>query len=105
MDHSPTAMGLFDEHERVSAGGSVESETRGSAALMVRDLRLVDLRDAWLFAEAQAGVALHAWFSAPRQERQDAYAAYVAALDREEVAASLLAARLAILADSVWESL
>jgi hypothetical protein len=64
---------------------------------MLRDLQVIDLRDAWLYAEAQAGVALHAWFSAPRHDRQDAHAAYAAALDREEAAATLLASRLAIL--------
>lgn len=74
------------------------SDSRGRAALTVRDLRLIDLRDAWLYAEAEAGVALHAWFSAPRHDRQDAHAAYVAALDREEAAATLLATCLAILA-------
>jgi len=91
-------MGRFDEHKRVAAGALAESDARGCAALTLGDLQLVDLRDAWLYAEAQAGVALHVWFSAPRRDRQDAYAAYVAALDREEAAACLLASRLAILA-------
>jgi hypothetical protein len=90
-------MGIFDEHKRVAAGALVESDSRGRAALTLRELQPIDLRDAWLYAEAQAGVALHAWFSAPRYERQDAYAAYVAALDREEAAATLLATRLTIL--------
>jgi hypothetical protein len=94
-------MGLFDQHERATAGALVDSDTRGCAALTLRNLQLIDLRDAWLSAEAQAGVALHAWFSAARPERQDAYAAYIAALDREEAAASLLASRLAILASEL----
>jgi len=72
-------------------------DARGRAALTVGDLQLIDLRDAWLDAEEQAGAALCAWYSAARHEGQDAYAAYVAALDREEAAASLLASRLAIL--------
>ena len=46
-----------------------------------------DLYDAWLFAAADATLALAAWRSATRDERGDAYAAYVAALDREEQAA------------------
>ena len=46
-----------------------------------------DLYDAWLFAAADATLALAAWLSAARGERGDAYATYVAALDREETAA------------------
>jgi hypothetical protein len=92
-------MGRFDEHDqRVATGAPVGSEIRGRAALTPRDLQLIDLWDAWLHAEQQAGVALRAWFTATRSSRQDAYAAYIAALDREEAAASLLAARLAVLA-------
>jgi hypothetical protein len=49
--------------------------------------RPADLYDAWLFAAADATLALAAWRSAMRGERGDAYAAYVAALDREEQAA------------------
>lgn len=90
-------MGRSDEHKRLAAGALAVSDARGRAALTLRDLQLIDVRDAWLFAEAQAGAALRAWFSAARHERNDAYAAYVAALDREEAAASLLASRLAIL--------
>jgi hypothetical protein len=90
-------MGRSDDNRRVAAGALAVSDARGSAALTLADLQLIDLRDAWHYAEAQAGVALHAWYSAARHERKDAYAAYVAALDREEAAASLLASRLAIL--------
>jgi hypothetical protein len=89
-------MGRFDEHNLVTAEALTRSKSVGSAARTLRDLQPIDLRDAWLFAEAQAGVALHAWFSASRHERRDAHAAYVAALDREEAAAHLLASRLAI---------
>jgi hypothetical protein len=46
-----------------------------------------DLYDAWLFAAADAALALAAWRSARRGELGDAYATYVAALDREEQAA------------------
>jgi hypothetical protein len=91
-------MGRSDGYKRDTAGALVDSDARGRAALTLRDLQLIDLRDAWASAEAQAGVALHAWYSAARPHRQDAYAAYIAALDREEAAASLLASRLAILA-------
>ena len=90
-------MGRWDEHKRVAAGAPAVIDARGRAALTVGDLQLIDLRDAWLDAEEQAGAALRAWYSAARHEGKDAYAAYVAALDREEAAASLLASRLAIL--------
>jgi len=49
--------------------------------------RPADLYDAWLFAAADAALALAAWRSARRGDRGDAYATYVAALDREEQAA------------------
>jgi hypothetical protein len=48
--------------------------------------RPADLYDAWLFAAGDATLALAAWRSATG-ERGDAYATYVAALDREEQAA------------------
>ena len=53
-----------------------------------------DLYDAWLFAAADATLALAAWRSACSGERGDAYAAYVAALDREEQAAARFGTRL-----------
>jgi hypothetical protein len=49
--------------------------------------RPADLYDAWLFAAADATLALAAWRTASIERRGDAYAAYVAALDREEQAA------------------
>lgn len=54
-----------------------------------------DLYDAWLFAAADAGLALADWRLAARERRADAYAVYVAALDREEQAAARLQLRLA----------
>jgi hypothetical protein len=53
-----------------------------------------DLYDAWLFAAADAGLALADWRLAAREWRADAYAVYVAALDREEQAATRLQLRL-----------
>ena len=53
-----------------------------------------DLYDAWLFAAADAGLALADWRLAARERRADAYAAYVAALDREEQAAVRLSRKL-----------
>ena len=57
--------------------------------------RPADLYDAWLFAAADATLALDEWRSAIAGERADAYAGYVAALDREEQAALRLRLRLA----------
>jgi hypothetical protein len=54
----------------------------------------IELWDAWLFAELDAGVALRRWWDALSWDRADAYAAYVAALDREAVAARSLELRL-----------
>jgi hypothetical protein len=57
-------------------------------------LRPADLFDAWMFAEADATLAMAAWRAAPPEEKADAYSAYVAAFDRETQAASILALRL-----------
>jgi hypothetical protein len=55
--------------------------------------RLIDLWDAWLFAEADASCALGDWSCAPDADKSDAYAAYRAALDREEQAARVFERR------------
>jgi hypothetical protein len=57
-------------------------------------VRPADLYDAWLFAEADATLALAAWRSAARADKPDAHAAYTAALDRETHASDLLEYRL-----------
>jgi hypothetical protein len=54
----------------------------------------IELWDAWLFAELDAGAALRRWWDALPDERGDAFIAYVAALDREAVAANALESRL-----------
>jgi hypothetical protein len=51
---------------------------------------LIDLWDAWLFAAADATLALGDWSLAADVDKADAYAAYRAALDREEQAAFAL---------------
>jgi hypothetical protein len=56
--------------------------------------RPIDFFDAWVFAENDVTLALARWGRAVREARSDAYAAYVAALDREEKAADAL--RLAV---------
>jgi hypothetical protein len=53
-----------------------------------------NLHDAWSFAAGEARSALHAWMTSDPSGRRDAYAVYVAALDREERAASVLAGRI-----------
>ena len=60
----------------------------------LRRLRPVDLFDAWVFAEADATLALAAWRSAPRAEKRNAHAAYVAALERETKAADVFRRRV-----------
>jgi hypothetical protein len=57
-------------------------------------LRPADLFDAWMFAEADATLALGVWCSAPRAEKRNAHAAYVAALERETKAADVLRRRV-----------
>jgi hypothetical protein len=50
----------------------------------------VDAYDAWRRAEIRATLALSEWRDAPRSDKAAAYAAYVAALEAEARAASLL---------------
>jgi hypothetical protein len=55
----------------------------------------IELWDAWVFAEVETDLALDTWYGAAGEDKRNAYAAYVAALDREEKAADTLALRLA----------
>jgi hypothetical protein len=64
------------------------------SALDVERVRPAALFDAWLFAEADATLALAAWRSAARNDKAAAYATYRAALDREARAARMLKLRL-----------
>lgn len=78
--------------------GSITTSTGGIAhrgLLGIRRLRAAELYDAWLFAETDATLALASWFSAPSDQKRDAYAAYSAALEREAHAAGMLELRLA----------
>jgi hypothetical protein len=56
----------------------------------------IELWDAWVFAEVECDLALDTWYRSADRDKGMAYAAYVAALDREEQAAASLAARLDI---------
>jgi hypothetical protein len=67
--------------------------SRRLARFSFKRLRPAELFDAWLFAETEAALALTAWRSARTAEKADAYAAYLAALDREAQAAKLLELR------------
>jgi hypothetical protein len=76
-------------------GNDLRFTTRARDLLAVGRPRVVDLFDAWLFAENDATLALGNWWAAPPPEHKaDAYAGYVAARDREERAADVL--RLAV---------
>jgi hypothetical protein len=52
------------------------------------------LWDAWAFAAVEAELALEAWLRAAHSMKSSTFAAYRAALDREEEAAEVLAARV-----------
>jgi hypothetical protein len=64
------------------------------SALGLRRIRPAALFDAWLFAEADATLALAAWRSATSDDKAAAYATYRVALDREAQAARTLELRL-----------
>jgi hypothetical protein len=63
-------------------------------ALDVRRMRPAALFDAWLFAEADATLALAAWRSAASDDKAAAYATYRVAVDREAQTARMLELRL-----------
>jgi hypothetical protein len=69
---------------------SERAQSSPSALGARRPARLIDLWDAWLFAAADATLALGDWSCAPDSEKSHSYAAYRAALDREEQAALML---------------
>jgi hypothetical protein len=56
--------------------------------------RTMEFWDAWAFAAVESGLALEAWMSAPQEEKELGYFTYLAALDREEQAATALAERV-----------
>jgi len=66
-----------------------------SSTLDVGRISPAALFDAWLFAEADATLALAVWRSAASDGKAGPYAAYRAALDREAQAARTLELRLA----------
>jgi hypothetical protein len=86
------------DHDDIAAAPLWTVDGKQGRRLTLGGLRPIDLFDAWLFAEADAGLAFGAWCDAPRAEKADAYAVYAAALDREAQACRLLEARLALAA-------
>jgi hypothetical protein len=67
---------------------------KGLGEIQTWETPTIELWDAWLFAELDAEVALERWWDSHGAERRDAFAAYAAALDREEIAARALELRL-----------
>jgi hypothetical protein len=68
---------------------------RGLVETQPRVASTIELWDAWLFAELDAEFALKRWWEADSGEREDAFATYSAALEREGKAAHALQVRLA----------
>jgi hypothetical protein len=60
-----------------------------------RRSRAERLWDAWAFAAMEAELALEVWNKTKHDLKAAAFATYRAALDREEQAAAILAARIA----------
>jgi hypothetical protein len=86
------------DHDETTTGALWTVDGRHGKRLTLGGLRPIDLYDAWLFAEADLGLAYAAWCGAPRRAKADAYAAYAAAFERETQACRLLQARLALAA-------
>jgi DNA-binding SARP family transcriptional activator len=61
---------------------------------LLRRSRIENLFDAWTFAADEACRALEAWRTSHPSDRGEAFAVYRAALDREDQAAVVLAARV-----------
>jgi hypothetical protein len=74
----------LSRHAHIESGRPVEGLD------VLREVRLIDLWDAWLFAAADASLALGDWRGAADADKSAAYTAYRAALDREEQAAVVL---------------
>jgi hypothetical protein len=55
---------------------------------------IIELWDAWTYAEVDAEFALRRWWDAFGDEKKTAFCAYRAALEREAQAATVLATRL-----------
>jgi hypothetical protein len=82
-------MPLFDDNSDIRTSEPSRGQRPGRRFDPGR-MRPADLYDAWLFAEADATLAMAAWWSARDADKPDAHAAYLAALDRETHAAEAL---------------
>jgi hypothetical protein len=78
---------FMSQQRTVRAAPSAPAQSYRLAAKHVEELS-----DAWAFAAQDAARALEGWRISFADDRADAHAAYGAALDREEHAATLLAA-------------
>jgi hypothetical protein len=85
---------MFFESRNTRVRSSPPIVIDGRIAEHTREAEPIDLWDAWLFAEAEASLTLQAWSSAADEDKAGAYAGYLAALDREEQAARVLADRV-----------
>jgi hypothetical protein len=74
----------------VSRQAHIEPGRSVGALDVPRAVHLIDLWDAWLYAAADASLALGDWRCAADADKSAAYTAYRAALDREEQAAVVL---------------
>ena len=70
---------------------------KGLGDIQTWEAPTIEFWDAWLFAELDAEAALKRWWDSSGRERADAFAAYAAALEREEIAARALQVRLGAL--------
>jgi hypothetical protein len=69
-----------------------------AALAVLKQLSTNALRDAWRMAQIEATLALLSWRIAARESKRAAHAIYAAALEREALAAHVLASRLATVA-------
>jgi hypothetical protein len=67
---------------------------KGLGDIQIWETPTIELWDAWLFAELDSEVALKEWWDSNGPARTSAFAAYTAALEREEAAARMLELRL-----------
>ena len=81
-------MGARRRRQTLARVPITAAQLDGEAAASVA---LADLWEAWRKAQARTEAALNAWYAASKGRKAVTHAAYVAALDREELAANVLA--------------
>lgn len=79
-----------DDHQAMLLPPSLITQI--GAGTVDRDgARVIDVFDAWVFAAGDSTRALEAWTASEPRDRGEAFDVYLAALDREEQAAAVLA--------------